>query len=93
MDAMQGVGPRDDFAFHGLTSMDDGPLLRRTLRAILCANVRSGILSPQSRLRGNNGFFDARQLRCVDRPGKETHARERERAGDAGPFFSRLDVG
>ena len=36
--------------------MDYAPLLRRALRAIRCANVRSGILPPQSRFRGNDAI-------------------------------------
>jgi len=36
--------------------MDFAPLLRRALRAIRCANVRSGILPPQSRFRGNDAI-------------------------------------
>jgi hypothetical protein len=34
--------------------MDYAPLLRRALRAIRFANVRFGILPPQSRFRGND---------------------------------------
>jgi hypothetical protein len=34
--------------------LDYTRLLPRALRAIRCANVRSGILPPQSRLRGND---------------------------------------
>jgi hypothetical protein len=36
------------------TKMDYAPLLRRALRAIRQANVRFGILPPQSRFRGND---------------------------------------
>src|SRR2546427_11235478 len=35
-------------------TLDYARLLSRALRAIRCANVRSGILPPQSRLRGND---------------------------------------
>jgi len=34
--------------------MDDSPPPRLALRVIRCANVRCGILPPQSRLRGND---------------------------------------
>jgi len=44
--------------------MDDTLLLQRALRAIRCANVRFGILPPQSRVRGND---DAKKVETAVR--------------------------